>query len=809
MEESLFEGMDFVLSVAPEQDGEREPSPPVSAVAEAPPPPVESSSRGALDEDLFTGMSMLSISSSQEAADSSGNGEARISLSDPSCMGRKSFDTILAAYDSAPSAGTKATSTSTISISSRGGAGRKKKKSLRIGYGRDNEDGEDREMVFSDQAEIKKLVHASEVVELGTSFPESDGVSVSASEFSQQEMELEIEDGLADDTKVFKEDTQVFPKEDSEIAREITKAGDEKEEKTLHASVEESKTVVLVEAARVVETAPEVEDNVDTNDPKSSTVTLAMRRRLEAIQEDIARKLRDLEAKAAEASSSRKMAAQVRRRAAEELSSTTAKRKALEVELESACEREDFDLADRLSQEVSDAEKSLELADVAFKEADSKYDLAAVEMETIVSLKISIEEEGAAALAEFQKEAQAAAEKVEMEASETARLEMESLTSKEEELDMKSTQYLLELRALEEAKVELNRTIDEAVEPDVRDKTGHLAERQVLVEELEDLLRKVKDKESEIARRDNLIKEIDLKIAAVAATFEEKQLSIETDLSRVTSSLEALDTVSAGIQSARKDVEESLTMAEAEGECLKTTAEAAQERAIFLQEELGRWRKAAKLSREIKEKKGDLVRKEEELLADSQALRQQASEARASLQELSATKMKLQEDIRAAKQKLAHHEKRGPALEAEKRLAAATRKFKEAARLSAEAKAFRAEQEAVTEELQKCSSELQQVEERIETKIVSLSNIEGLIAVKEREAAQACCERLRLVAVAARNERNVAIELDDIEEAESLQAEAVAADAEADELQRIHQFQSAFQSLSAEGEDRDGDAVEN
>ncbi|EFJ17064.1 hypothetical protein SELMODRAFT_421344 [Selaginella moellendorffii] len=803
MEESLFEGMDFVLSVAPEQDldGEREPSPPVSAVAEAPPPPVESSSRGALDEDLFTGMSMLSISSSQEAADSSGNGEARISLSDTSCMGRKSFDTILAAYDSAPSAGTKATSTSTISISSRGGAGRKKKKSLRIGYGRDNEDGEDREMVFSDQAEIKKLVHASEVVELGTSFPESDGVSVSASEFSQQEMELEIEDELADDTKVFKEDTQVFTKEDSEIAKEITKAGDEKEEKTLHASVEESKTVVLV-----VETAPEVEDNVDTNDPKS---TLAMRRRLEAIQEDIARKLRDLEAKAAEASSSRKMAAQVRRRAAEELSSTTAKRKALEVELECACEREDFDLADRLSQEVADAEKSLELADVAFKEADSKYDLAAVEMETIVSLKISIEEEGAAALAEFQKEAQAAAEKVEMEASETARLEMESLTSKEEELDMKSTQYLLELRALEEAKVDLNRTIDEAVEPDVRDKTGHLAERQVLVEELEDLLRKVKDKESEIARCDNLIKEIGLKIAAVAATFEEKQLSIETDLSRVTSSLEALDTVSAGIQSARKDVEESLTLAKAEGECLKTTAEAAQERAILLQEELGRWRKAAKLSREIKEKKGDLVRKEEELLADSQALRQQASEARASLQELSATKMKLQEDIRAAKQKLAHHEKRGPALEAEKRLAAATRKFKEAARLSAEAKAFRAEQEAVTEELQKCSSELQQVEERIETKIVSLSNIEGLIAVKEREAAQACCERLRLVAVAARNERNVAIELDDMEEAESLQAEAVAADAEADELQRIHQFQSAFQSLSAEGEDRDADAVEN
>jgi len=47
--------------------------------------------------------------------------------------------------------------------------------------------------------------------------------------------------------------------------------------------------------------------------------------------------------------------------------------------------------------------------------------------------------------------------------------------------------------------------------------------------------------------------------------------------------------------------------------------------------------------------------------------------------------------------------------------------------------------------------------------------MDELVAVKEKEGAVARCERLRLLATAARRERDAAIDLDDLQEADELQ----------------------------------------
>jgi predicted RecB family nuclease len=63
--------------------------------------------------------------------------------------------------------------------------------------------------------------------------------------------------------------------------------------------------------------------------------------------------------------------------------------------------------------------------------------------------------------------------------------------------------------------------------------------------------------------------------------------------------------------------------------------------------------------------------------------------------------------------------------------------------------------------------------------------MDELVAVKEKEGAVARCERLRLLATAARHERDAAVDLDDLQEAENLEIEVEAAEQEADELQRL------------------------
>ena len=157
-------------------------------------------------------------------------------------------------------------------------------------------------------------------------------------------------------------------------------------------------------------------------------------------------------------------------------------------------------------------------------------------------------------------------------------------------------------------------------------------------------------------------------------------------------------------------------------------------------------------------------------------------------QELSSNKYSFQQEIESLKQRLVFVDKRVPDLEAEKKVAAAARNFKEAARIAAESKTLGVEKESLQIKLAGAFLELGKLEEEICNAVNKLQETEGQISTKEKEVAMARFERLLLIAGAAKAERSASLELGDLDEADILLAEAEAAESEARKIQPVYNF---------------------
>lgn len=166
------------------------------------------------------------------------------------------------------------------------------------------------------------------------------------------------------------------------------------------------------------------------------------------------------------------------------------------------------------------------------------------------------------------------------------------------------------------------------------------------------------------------------------------------------------------------------------------------------------------------------------------------------LQELSSKKSSIQQEGASMKQRLFFIDKRVPELEAEKKVAASARNFKEAARIASEAKSLMAEKETLQSKSEESSSALLKIEEGIDETTRKLHEFEELVSSKEKEAAVARFQRLGLISATVSCERSAALELGDIEEANILLAEAEAADSEAKKLQSLYNISATeFRSV--------------
>ncbi|CAK9189073.1 unnamed protein product [Sphagnum troendelagicum] len=512
---------------------------------------------------------------------------------------------------------------------------------------------------------------------------------------------------------------------------------------------------------------------------------LTIEMKFNLIKQAIATKVKSLKERGLLVSAKRKNAAQKRRQAAEIVASESARHKDLEAQLEVACETEDFEKADDLSGKILESEKTQEEAVRVFTVAEVECDQIAAEMQEVLDLEIEIEEQGAQLLQALTKEAEEAMERVKLEAQGTARQGFNKLDAEEKTVQLERLKVSSELQLADEALRDLNNAVTESTKTKAEQKLLLMKKRELLDLELQELLAKVRAKELEISEADEHISEVDKEISMLEAATDQQHVATNTKVEGLRMALMELDTKSSSLTEQRDGLKAVLSDMEAEMLNLERLAKIAMADGLAMHEAMETKKGAAALISQSREKMMHLAAKEKQATEEVHALRQEALVARASLQEVVGVKVKLQQEMATAKQRILFVEKRGPELEAEKKLAASARNFKEAGRLAAEAKALMAEKEDLTGNIAQISSRIHALEEEGVAKGDALAEMDELVAVKEKEGAVARCERLRLLATAARHERDAAIDLDDLQEAENLEIEVEAAEQEADELQRL------------------------
>ncbi|CBI40806.3 unnamed protein product, partial [Vitis vinifera] len=524
-----------------------------------------------------------------------------------------------------------------------------------------------------------------------------------------------------------------------------------------------------------------------------STSTEANFDRVRAI---ISEKLHHARQLAASISASRKDSMRRRRKAAQNLNLASTKSMELEKELEEACEAEDFEMAERLSQSLAGAEKDKQAFIAALRDAEAECDAIDSKMQEVLERQITAEEECVSLLEQFATDAANNANEISKRAQFLSSKEMDQWFSSTEALEVRKLELEIESHLISDTRLLLNDSIEHAAEDERREREFLCKRKDTLMDELEKLLALVREKEDEIAENDANIKAVDKRIADVVSGFQEMHLSINMKYDNLQSSLSQTELESEALSMKKKEIDDLLSEEEERGAKLRELARISADEAKAYEEVVGLRKSFALSIVKSREDKLRLAKTEEKLSEEVQILRQEVSAARASLQELSSTKSSIQQEIASSKQRIFFIDKIVPELEAEKKVAAAARNFKEAARVAAEAKKLSVEKEGEEVKMDGAMLELGKLEEEIKDTVNWLVEADELILFKEKEVAMARFQRLLLVAGAAKAERLAAVELGDLEEANLLLAEAEAAEVEAKNLEQSYNFkEEEFENL--------------
>lgn len=125
--------------------------------------------------------------------------------------------------------------------------------------------------------------------------------------------------------------------------------------------------------------------------------------RVQLVRARISEKLESIRQRAASAYAERKEVEKRRRGAVENVNSASAKHKDLERELELACEAEDFERAERVSENLATVEAEKDKLLLSLRDADADCEVAESKMQEVLELQIAAEEEGITLLEQFAK----------------------------------------------------------------------------------------------------------------------------------------------------------------------------------------------------------------------------------------------------------------------------------------------------------------------------------------------------------------------------------------------------------------------
>lgn len=518
---------------------------------------------------------------------------------------------------------------------------------------------------------------------------------------------------------------------------------------------------------------------VNNNSSSSSLIEL----RFEEIRTKISEKLKHAREAVVSVSAVRKDSIRRRRKVADNLNQASAKYNELEKQLEEACEAEDFEKAERVSERLSSAERERESMALTLRDAEADCDAVESKMQEVLDLQIQAEEECASLLESFTMDSANDADLVVGNAEAVSIKEMEEWQSSSEELETKKMELEIEFHLVNDARSGLNNSIESLVEDDQRERDCLHDKKKILMDELEKLLALVREKEAEIAENDFNIERVENRIADVVSGFQEMQSIVDTKFHDLQSGLSQIDLDNESLSKKKKEIDEFFAREEARAADLREMSRIAAVEANSYQEVVKLRKQLMQFVLKAREDKLRLTKTEEKLSQDVQMLKQAISTARASAQELSSTKARIHQEIESHNQRLLFIDKRVPELEAEKKVAATARNFREAARIASEAKVLGVEKEELQKKMEIAISEIKKVEEEAGSTLQKLQETEMQISSKEKELETTRYQRLILIARAASAERSAAIDVGDLEEADILLAEVEAVVAEAKNLQ--------------------------
>ncbi|KAK9135509.1 hypothetical protein Syun_014839 [Stephania yunnanensis] len=640
---------------------------------------------------------------------------------------------------------------------------RRKKKGgfFRVGYGRDSTGSSFDEPISSSSSPIQSNFNSDSVTPKLGETPIDQPLSSSSSSSSP----------IQSNTNSNSNSSSVPPRFEEPPIGTTTSEGIESKVPTIESEVRERSSEIPTNEIEVREMG-----SVENDERRDGLVaeSVSSEEKLEGIRGGVMEKIGLIGGAVSEVSKLRKEVARKRRKAAENVNLSAVKYRELEEELEEACEAEDFERADRyrdISKVVGS--KRHYIHNLIFEAADN-------------------------------------ADLILKNAAEHSLKEMNEWSSSMEKLEIKKMELEIESHLINDTRLGLSDSINHAIENDTIEKELFLKKKHELTEDLEKLLALVREKEAEIAENDSHIAEVEKRIANVVSRFHEAKSSINVKYDDMQSVISMVDLECEALSTKKKEIDDFVYQQEKRGAMLRELASGSSNEARECQELVELRKSLALPIFSYREEKMKLAKTEEKIMEEVQTLRQEISYARISLQtrlyfgsqgslrwvapradnscqrELSSTRSRIQEEITSAKQRIFFIDKRSPELEAEKKVAAAARNFKEAARVAAEMKSLGVEKESIKNTMDYAILELEKMEEEINATVERLLKMEELILSKEREAAMAGFERLRLVSAAAMAERSAALDLGDDEEACTLHGEAEAANSEAAKLQEAY-----------------------
>lgn len=531
------------------------------------------------------------------------------------------------------------------------------------------------------------------------------------------------------------------------------------------------------------------EEDGDKDAGEAVVAVVGIEERLALLRSQISSKLDSIQQRAAAVAAKRRQLAGRQRKVAEDVGSAASKHKDLERELEEACEAEDFESAERISDSLAALEKDKDRLLTALRDAELDYDSVDLELQDVLESRIAVEEEAAALLEQFAKDATGHADSLSKQAEEMSSKEIEGWQTSMELLQIKKLEMEVETELVLAARSGLEGSVEHLIEDDKREKDMLSKKGDTLAVELAELLELVRLKEAEIAENNAQIQEVQERISAVVSRFHGSQSDIDMKINSLQESQTKIDQDTEALALKKNEIDNCISSAEQKDSDLREIINACSSEAKACQQSVEIRRKLASSILKSRQDRIGLLKMEEEISQDIQMLRQQTTDARTSLQEISSKRAGIQQEIATCKQKLSFIDKRGPELEAEKKVAAAARNFKEAGRIAAEAKALNSEKEELRAKLEKAGTDLEVIEKDIAATTDKIQECEGLIVLKEQESAMASYKRLRLDSSAARAELTAATETDDGEEVEILRKEAEAAESKALELKTLYNLQ--------------------